>query len=403
MNEATYTIRKKVFRPIISFLKAEQVSGVILIVCTVFSLLAANSRWSEHYLSFWHQYVGFEGFSLSLKLSVEHWINDGLMAVFFLVVGLEIKRELINGELSSFKKASLPLMAAFGGSLVPALLYLFINKGTPTAGGWGIPMATDIAFALGILSLLGKRVPLSLKVFLTALAVVDDLGAIVVIAIFYSHGLVLQNLLIALGVFSALLICNKLKFTNLSIYLLIGVVMWYFMLKSGIHATIAGVLLALAIPMKSEYHDHSPAEYLEHGLHQYSSYLIMPLFALCNTGIVFNMPFKEVYTSSLGIGIILGLLFGKPVGISLFSYLAVKTGMASWPSKINFKKIVGVGFLGGIGFTMSIFISLLAFKEPELQSFAKIAVLVGSLLSGFVGYLLVKVGLKKKEESAYLD
>ncbi|MCO4291662.1 Na+/H+ antiporter NhaA [Solitalea sp. MAHUQ-68] len=383
---------KSIFKPFAAFLKTEQASGVILIFCTVLSLLASNSSLSEPYLHFWHQKIGMVGFGAEFTLSIEHWINDGLMVIFFLVVGLEIKRELLKGELSSVKKATLPMVAALGGMVVPAVIYFLINKSTPTEHGWGIPMATDIAFALGILSLLGKRVPISLKVFLTALAVVDDLGAILVIAVAYTQTVVLHNLYIALSIFAVLMAFNYFKIRNVLIYLLGGVFMWYFMLQSGVHATIAGVLLAITIPLESDYSDHSPAEILEHNLHQFSSFIIMPLFALANTCIVFKGSLLNVYGTELGLGIILGLLLGKPLGIAGFSFLAIKSGMATMPSKVSVKKVIGTGFLGGIGFTMSIFISILAFVEPENQNFAKIAVLSGSVLSGLIGYLIIYQG-----------
>ncbi|UKJ06145.1 Na+/H+ antiporter NhaA [Solitalea lacus] len=390
-------IGKRIFRPFSAFLKTEQASGIILIVCTLVSLVISNSQLGEQYIHFWHEKIGLIGFGSEFKLSIEHWINDGLMVIFFLVVGLEIKRELIKGELSSIRKATLPMVAALGGMLVPAAIYFIINKSTPTEQGWGIPMATDIAFALGILSLLGKRVPISMKVFLTALAVVDDLGAIVVIAIAYTEKVVTQKLFIALGIFTFLLICNRLKVKNIIVYLIAGGVMWYNMLQSGIHATIAGVLLAATIPMESEFGNQSPAELLEHQLHQFSSFIIMPLFALANTCIVFNINLADIYTSNLGVGIIAGLLLGKPLGIAGFSFLAIKLKLASLPSKASLQKIIGIGFLGGIGFTMSIFISILAFKTPEYQNYAKIAVLTGSLLSGMAGYLLIYRSSKKTE------
>ncbi|POY37558.1 Na+/H+ antiporter NhaA [Solitalea longa] len=391
---------KGIFKPFTAFLQTEQASGVILILCTILSLLASNSSLSEQYLYFWHQKVGFIGFGSEFTLSIEHWINDGLMVIFFLVVGLEIKRELLKGELSSVKKATLPMVAALGGMAVPAIIYFLINKSTPTEHGWGIPMATDIAFALGILSLLGKRVPISLKVFLTALAVVDDLGAILVIAMVYTQTVVIQNLYIALSIFAILMAFNYFKVRNVMIYLLGGVFMWYFMLKSGVHATIAGVLLAITIPLESDYSDYSPAEILEHNLHQFSSFIIMPLFALANTCIVFDGSLLNIYGTELGLGIILGLLLGKPLGIAGFSFMAIKSGIATMPSKVSVKKVIGIGFLGGIGFTMSIFISILAFIEPENQNFAKIAVLSGSVLSGLIGYLIIYKADKKTSVSA---
>lgn len=391
-------IRKRIVSPFLEFLKTEQSSGVILIACTIISLLIANSWFSPQYLAFWYTAIGFEGFGLHLKESILHWINDGLMAVFFLVAGMEIKRELLTGELSTPRRAALPLIAAVGGMMIPAVIYVIFNSGTKTSAGWGIPMATDIAFALGALSLLGQRVPVSLKIFLTALAVIDDLGAIIVIGIFYSSGIVLSNLSIALALFILLHILNRLGVVNLLFYLLIGLIMWYFMLRSGVHATIAGVLLATAIPLRSTKKDYSPLEFLEHRLHKFSGYIIMPLFALANTAIIFSPSNSEIFSSSLSIGVILGLLLGKPVGIAGFSYLAVGLGIAQMPSKVNARKMIGIGLLGGIGFTMSIFISVLAFDDPSVQDMAKVSVLIASVLSGFAGYLVLKSGTNEKEE-----
>ena len=368
------------------FFESEKVGGLILIACTMISLMLANSSFSQEYLHFWH--TNINGHSL------EHWINDGLMAIFFLLIGLELEREVYIGELSDLKKATLPIFAALGGMIVPALLYLSLNFGTETQSGAGIPMATDIAFALGILSLLGNKVPTSLKVFLTALAVIDDLGAILVIAIFYTNDLSLFNLGIALGIFAVLLIMNRLKVRNLIPYLVLGVFMWYFMLNSGVHATISGVLLAFAIPFGNG--DKKSTSYLlQHWLHKPVAFLILPIFALANTAIIINSDWHYALTHHYTIGIAIGLILGKFIGISLFSYAAVKTKICQLPDDLNWKSIFGVSFLGGIGFTMSIFITLLAFNDDEHISNAKIMILISSLVAGLIGYFLLKTILNK--------
>jgi NhaA family Na+:H+ antiporter len=316
------------------------------------------------------------------------------MAIFFLLIGLELEREVYIGELSNLKKATLPIFAALGGMIVPALLYLSLNFGTETQSGAGIPMATDIAFALGILSLLGNKVPTSLKVFLTALAVIDDLGAILVIAIFYTNDLNLVNLGIALGIFAVLLIMNRLKVRNLIPYLLLGIAMWYFMLNSGVHATISGVLLAFAIPFGNG--DKKSTSYLlQHWLHKPVAFIILPVFALANTAIIINSDWHYALTHHYTIGIALGLIVGKFLGISIFSYAAVKSKICQLPEDLNWKSIFGVSFLGGIGFTMSIFITLLAFNDNEHISNAKIMILISSLIAGLIGYLLLKNILNK--------
>ena len=373
----------KLFR---DFFESEKVGGLILIGCTLLSLFLANSNFSENYIHFWH--TDINGHSL------EHWINDGLMAIFFLLIGLELEREVYIGELSDLKKATLPIFAALGGMIVPALLYLSLNFGTETQSGAGIPMATDIAFALGILSLLGNKVPTSLKVFLTALAVIDDLGAILVIAIFYTNDLNLLNLGIALGIFGVLLIMNRLKVRNLIPYLLLGIAMWYFMLNSGVHATISGVLLAFAIPFGNG--DKKSTSYLlQHWLHKPVAFIILPIFALANTAIIINSDWHYALTHHYTIGIALGLIVGKFLGISIFSYAAVKSKICQLPEDLNWKSIFGVSFLGGIGFTMSIFITLLAFNDDEHISNAKIMILISSLVAGLIGYLLLKNILNK--------
>jgi len=359
-----------------------------LIICTIISLLLANSSFSNDYLSIWHYQFN--------NHSIEHWINDGLMAIFFLLIGLELEREIYIGELSDIKKASLPIFAALGGMLIPAGLYLLLNFGTDTQSGAGIPMATDIAFALGILSLLGNRVPTSLKIFLTALAVIDDLGAILVIAIFYTDDLNVLNLSIALGIFAFLLILNRLKVRNLIPYLVSGVFMWYFMLNSGVHATITGVLLAFAIPFGNG--DKKSTSYLlQHWLHKPVAFIILPLFALANTAIIMNTDWHYALTHHYTLGIALGLIIGKPLGVTLFSFVAVKSKLCKLPDDLNWKKVIGVSFLSGIGFTMSIFITLLAFSDEEHISNSKIMILISSLIAGIIGLLYLKAILKKSE------
>ncbi|MGL2963948.1 Na+/H+ antiporter NhaA [Flavobacterium sp. RSB2_4_14] len=367
------------------FFESEKAGGFILIICTILSLLLANSVWSESYLHIWHHQIGNQ--------SVEYWINDGLMTIFFLLIGLELEREVYKGELSNLKSALLPISAALGGMIIPAGLYLLLNHGTITQSGAGIPMATDIAFALGILSLLGNRVPVSLKIFLTALAVIDDLGAILIIAIFYTKNIIWSNLLISLGIFVFLLILNRLKVRNLIPYLICGIVMWYFMLNSGVHATITGVLLAFAIPFGSG-NKKSTSFILQHFLHIPVAFFILPLFALANTAIILNSDWHFMLSHNYTLGIALGLIVGKPVGILLFSFLSVKLKLSELPSDLNWKSILGVSFLGGIGFTMSIFITLLAFSDGEHIDNSKIMILISSLIAGIIGLIYLKITLK---------
>ena len=372
------------------FIDSEKAGGFILIACTLLSLFLANSIWSESYFHIWHYQLGNQ--------PIEYWINDGLMTIFFLLIGLELEREVYIGELSNFKNALLPISAALGGMLIPAGFYLFLNYGTTTQSGAGIPMATDIAFALGILSLLGNRVPSSLKVFLTALAVIDDLGAILIIAIFYTKNLIWSNLLIALSLFAFLLLLNRLKVRNLIPYLICGVVMWYFMLNSGVHATITGVLLAFAIPFGNG-DEKSTSYLLQHWLHKPVAFIILPLFALANTAIILNSDWHSALKYQYTLGIALGLLIGKPIGIWLFSFLSVKLKISQLPEDLNWKSILGVSFLGGIGFTMSIFITLLAFSDETHINNSKIMILVSSLVAGIIGLLFLKSILKKEQKS----
>lgn len=368
------------------FFESEKAGGILLIACTVLSLLIANSALGDSYLDFWHLKVA--------GLSVEHWVNDALMAIFFLLIGLELERELYNGELSNFRHALLPIFAAAGGIAIPAGIHFALNNGTPTAPGMGIPMATDIAFALGVLALLGSRVPASLKVFLTALAVMDDLGAIIVIAVFYTAELSLPHLLGAVAVFGLLLALNRVfRVMALAPYLLGGAVLWFLMLKSGIHATISGVLLAFAIPFSARQDDAaSPSHRLEHVLHKPVAFLILPVFALANTGIIVGAGWMEQLASSNSAGIMAGLLLGKPVGITLFSLLAVMLGLCRLPLDLRWRHIFGAGLLGGIGFTMSIFITNLAFTgDADVINASKMAILIASLVAGLVGFGWLKL------------
>lgn len=378
-------IQKALSRTFVAFTDSEKASGIVLIFCTLVSLLIANSPVGQAYLGFWH--VEFAGLSLEL------WVNDALMAIFFLLIGLELERELYCGELSDLKSALLPALAAAGGIAMPALTHFYLNHGTNTQAGLGIPMATDIAFALGVLALLGNRVPVSLKVFLAALAVMDDLGAIIVIAVFYTSKVSLGYLAAALMVFGLLLLLNrKMRIMALAPYLMGGALMWFFMLKSGVHATISGVLLAFAIPFSKTQDDGaSPSHRLEHLLHKPVAFLIMPIFALANTGIVIAADWAQHLMVANGLGIILGLSVGKPVGITLACIVAVAVGVCRLPEDLTWRHIIGVSMLGGIGFTMSIFIANLAFVgAADVINESKMAILCASLISGVIGYMWLR-------------
>jgi len=375
------------------FFQSEKSGGIVLITCTIVSILIANSVLGESYLHFWHYEVGFSLGDFTMRHPVEYWINDGLMAIFFLLIGLEMEREVYIGELANIRNALLPIFAAVGGMAVPAFIHFLLNQGTATQSGMGIPMATDIAFALGVLSLLGNRVPTSLKIFLTALAIIDDLGAIIIIAVFYTSTFSLFYFGLAMAIFAALLVMNRLRIHRVVFYLIPGVFMWYFMLLSGVHATIAGVLLAFAIPFGNG-DEHSPSYHLQHVLHRPVAFIILPLFALANTGIIFGPAWHEELASSNSLGIILGLVLGKPTGILLLSFLAVKFSISTLPEDINWRHVLGTGFLAGIGFTMSIFITLLALPAGPVVVNAKIAVLTGSVISGLSGFLFLKIATK---------
>ncbi|MFA7421971.1 MAG: Na+/H+ antiporter NhaA [Melioribacteraceae bacterium] len=370
------------------FVESEKSSGYVLIVLTVISMLIANSSTGSEYIKMWKSYIDLSFFEVQLKYSLEHWINDGLMVIFFLLVGLEIEREIYVGELSTLRKASLPIIAALGGMIVPAAIHFGFNSGTSTQSGFGIPMATDIAFALGILSLLGNKVPLALKIFLTALAIIDDLGAIIIIALFYTNDLSIIYLFSSLAVFGILLIMNRSGVNKLTPYLILGVVMWYLMLKSGVHATISGVLLAFAIPFRKE-NSHNISYVLQERLHKPVAFIILPLFALANTAIILPDSILGSLTADNSLGIILGLFLGKPIGILLFSAIAVFVGVSQLPTGINWKLIYGASTLAGIGFTMSIFITNLAFVDNDIITSSKISIIVASALSAAVGLMIL--------------
>ena len=381
-------LESKLTKAFNEFFEGEK-GGILLIACTVLSLLIANSPFNDSYFHFWHLYLA--------GLSIEHWVNDGLMAIFFFLVGLELKREILAGELSDLKNALLPVFAAVGGMLMPAAIYILLNYGTPTQAGAGIPMATDIAFAIAILSLLGNRVSPSLKILLTAIAVIDDLGAIIIIAIFYSTSLSLVNLLFVLVIFSVLFLFNKLKINYLVIYLVGGIAMWYFMLHSGVHSTLAGILLAFVIPFEKG-EKNSLSYRIEHWLHKPISLIILPLFALANTAIVFSSGWNNGLATRGSIGIFTGLVIGKPLGVFLFAFVAVSLRFTNLPLDIKWKHVVGIGLLAGIGFTMSIFITLLAYNDPTLITETKITILIASAVSGILGFIWLKQTLKNNRK-----
>jgi len=363
------------------FFDSEKSSGILLIFCTALSLLLANSPVGGQYLSFWQTSVG--------GLTLLHWINDALMAIFFLLIGLELEREVYSGELSSLKEALLPIFAAVGGMVAPALIHFSLNMDTAAKAGIGIPMATDIAFALGVLALLGSRVPASLKVFVVAFAVIDDLGAILIIAAFYTAKLSIGYFASAVLLWLVLFALNRLRVTSLLPYILGGTVLWFLMLQSGVHATIAGVMLAFAIPFSVEDEDEkSPSHALEHALHKPVAFVIMPIFALANTGIVLDSGWMNSLAGMNSLGIIAGLLLGKPLGVLLFSFIAVGGGLCRLPSDLRWRHVFGAGCLGGIGFTMSIFITNLAFVGDVVAiNGSKMAILAASFMAGVVGFL----------------
>ncbi len=370
------------------FFESEKAGGLLLLLVTLLSLALANSPIQTSYIGFWETEIGHH--------SITHWINDGLMTIFFLLIGLELERELYGGELSNIKNATLPIFGALGGMAVPAGIFLAFNFGTLTQNGAGIPMATDIAFAIGILSLLDNRVPTSLKIFLTALAVIDDLGAILVIAIFYTETISFLYLGLAFSILGGLFILNRRKVHHLLPYLIGGGLMWYCMLNSGVHATITGVLLAFVIPYGDGGKTTSSYR-LQHALHRPVAFLILPLFAIANTCIAIDSNWQEGLVHVNSIGIMAGLVIGKPIGIVLFAFLCVQFGIGALPKELRWSHLLGAGMLGGIGFTMSIFITLLAFKNDgeDVITYSKIAILIASLISGTMGFLWLKKSLKK--------
>ncbi|MEZ8202770.1 Na+/H+ antiporter NhaA [Vibrio splendidus] len=375
------------------FFKMESAGGIILVIAAAIAMFVANSPLNEMYQGVLHSYV--------LGMSVSHWINDGLMAVFFLLIGLEVKRELLDGALKSKETAIFPAIAAVGGMLAPALIYVLFNSSNPEAlQGWAIPAATDIAFALGIMALLGNRVPVSLKVFLLALAIIDDLGVVVIIALFYSGDLSTLALTVGFIATGVLFMLNNKHVTKLSIYLIVGAILWFAVLKSGVHATLAGVVIGFAIPLKGNKGERSPLKHLEHALHPYVAFAILPIFAFANAGISLEGISISNLTGMLPLGIAMGLLVGKPLGIFLFSWGAVKTGVAKLPEGVNFMNIFAVSVLCGIGFTMSIFISSLAFgpTNADFDTLARLGILMGSTTAAILGYFLLSISLPKTKQ-----
>jgi len=379
--------------PLGAFLKSEAAGGVLLMISAALALIIANSPVAPLYFATLGSYVA--------GLSILHWINDALMAVFFLLVGLEIKRELLEGQLSTWSRRALPGIAALGGMVVPALIFLALTRGDPVAmRGWAIPAATDIAFALGVLALLGSRVPVSLKIFLTALAILDDLGAVIIIALFYTKGLSLPMLGLAGACIVGLIVLNRLHVTKLWAYLGLGALLWFFVLKSGVHATLAGVALALTIPIgdgsDSDEPEHSPLHTLEHWLHPYVAFLIVPIFGFANAGVSFTGMTPASALAPVPLGIALGLFLGKQIGVFGFSWLAIRAGLAAMPAQANTLQLYGVALLCGIGFTMSLFIGALAFDSPELGKATKIGVLLGSIASAVLGAIVLRIAGRRQ-------
>jgi Na+:H+ antiporter, NhaA family len=368
------------------FFRSEKTGGLILLACTAFSLLLANSSFHLQYFSLLNMPMAGHTFT--------HWVNEGLMAFFFLLIGLELEREFYNGELSNVKNAMLPFMGALGGMIVPASIYLYFNYGTSTQSGAGIPMATDIAFAIGVLSLLGKRVPASLKIFLTALAVIDDIGAIIVISIFYTSTISWMYLAVVGIIWLLLFILNRLKFYNLMPYFMGGIAMWYCMLHSGIHASITGVILAFVIPF-GDGQENSSSYILQQKLHKPVAFLVLPLFALCNTAIVLGNDPSAIFITPYSLGILFGLVGGKLLGILLFCMIAVAVGICALPKDLKWGHIIGAGLLAGIGFTMSVFITLLAFKDENIINYAKLSIIAASCIAGLLGFIILKFVIKK--------
>ena len=439
MNNNKRGIIDTLIDPFQRFFRIEVFGSVLLLIATAMALLWANSQWGNYYFELWENDLSFKVKDFTLSKSFIHWINDGLMAIFFFVIGLEIKREIMVGELSTLKSGALPIIAALGGMIIPALIYLYINKDINTESGWGIPMATDIAFSLGVLGLLGKRVPIGMKVFLLAFAIIDDLGAVAVITLFYSSDIDLNFLIIGLGLYFVLVLFNQLKVRNYHIYVIGGFIIWYMFSRSGIHPTIAGVMIAFTIPlrrriripvfkhrmnknlqefsgksgtykitlnkaqlaaidnMEDEIENvQSPLQFLEFKLHGFVAYIIMPVFAFANAGVILYTSGAQDIFSPLSFNIELSLILGKLAGIFLFSWISIKTGIATLPENTGWIHLIGLGLLGGIGFTMSLFITNLAFSDPGLINYAKIGVIVASLISGILGYLVLRFSLNKQ-------
>ena len=382
-----------------TFIKSESTAGIVLIIVTLMALFLQNSPLSAYYNNFLHTHVEVRFGNLQIAKPLLLWVNDGLMAIFFFLIGLEVKREVLTGHLSSISKVALPTIAAVGGMLVPALIYIAFNGSDSFAlNGWAIPTATDIAFALGILSLLGSRVPVSLKIFLMALAIIDDLGAIVIIALFYTSELSFTSITVASLSLVTLFIMNRLKVVRKAAYILVGIVLWVSVLKSGVHATLAGVALAFMIPLESKTKDgksFSMLKEMEHGLHYWVAFLILPLFAFVNAGVNLKGISIDEMTNSVPLGIMLGLFIGKQLGVFLFSFMAIKLGLAKLPQSSTWLQLYGVAVLTGIGFTMSLFVDSLAFNDTQIYHFAdKLAILLGSFLSGLIGYIILKKSFK---------
>ncbi len=440
-SSAPEPILVRVLRPFQQFTHTEAAGGIVLLACAAVALLWANSPWAASYFHLWEATIGIRVGGRALDLSLHHWINDGLMAVFFFVVGLEIKREMLVGELSSPRQAALPIAGALGGMVVPALIYATFNAGGPGAPGWGIPMATDIAFALGVLALLGPRVPVVLKVFLTALAIADDIGAVLVIALFYTSELAFTWLLVGGGILAALIGLNVLGVRRPAAYLVLGALLWLAFLKSGVHATVAGVVLAMTIPSRTRVHEEeflevargaidefeaacqpgetvltnraqqeavealehvseavqSPLFTMERKLHGVVAFFIMPVFALANAGVALG-GLLDSLSLAVTSGVMLGLVLGKPIGITLFSWVAVRTGLATLPAQASWRALHGVSWLGGIGFTMSLFIAGLAFADATLLDSAKVGILAASVVAGVAGWLMLRSAMSNAEK-----
>ncbi len=420
---------EKLISPFQKFANLEASGGLLLIASTLLALIWANSPLGKSYEDLWHLEVGLQVGSYGISMTLSHWINDGIMAIFFFVVGLEIKREVGTGELNSIRKATLPLFGALGGMIVPAAIYFLVNRDGIGVSGWGIPMATDIAFALGVLALLGRRIPLTVKVFLTALAIIDDIGAVLVIAIFYSGQIVWTALGVAALTLAVLFLANRLGVRSSLVYLTLGMALWLALYKSGVHATLAGILVAMTIPSRprinsneflshgrqflDEYerantddtalnetqesalqaletaidHTESVLHRMEYGLHPWVTYFIVPIFALANAGI--HLGEGLAITHPIGVGILAGLALGKPLGIIAFTWLAVKAKLAQLPARVTWRHLIGAGMLAGIGFTMSLFITALAFADAESQNIAKVGILLASLMAGLAGYAML--------------